>query len=66
MQKYEYKSIELQITKGLLTKKTLDLSAPLNAEGRNGWRLVQLVASHSMIATGTQDSVVAVFERPVS
>jgi len=61
---YEYKSIVLPFKVGLFRQGLPDIEAALNPEGREGWRLKQLVLPSS--SWGTSDSMVAILERQVS
>lgn len=58
---YEYKSIVLPFKLGLFRQGLPDIESALNPEGREGWRLKQLVLPSS--GWGTSDSMVAVLER---
>lgn len=56
MKKYEYKSVLFKPT--MLGMKSPDVTAALNKEGENGWRLVELVSP-----SDTLGKIIAVFER---
>ena len=61
MQKYEYKVVKLPM-KGIL-KRDVDpsLDAALNAEGNDGWQLVNSITPAS--ALGESDQAVLIFMR---
>jgi hypothetical protein len=61
---YEYKSVVLPFKIGMFRQGLPDIAAGLNEEGREGWRLRQLVLPSS--SWGTSDSVVAVLERELA
>jgi hypothetical protein len=58
---YEYKSIVLPFKMGVFHQGLPDIQAALNPEGRDGWRLKQLILPSS--SWGSSDSMVAVLER---
>lgn len=63
MRKYEYKTITLdQKGLGLITSRSVpDLESTLNREGRDGWRLQEILQPSA--AFGESDKVVIVFLR---
>ena len=63
---YEYKTITLeQKGMGLLTsRKVPDLENVLNREGRDGWRLREVILPSG--ALGESDRVIVIFEREQS
>ena len=61
MPKYEYKTLVLPFKMGLFKQGLPDIASALNAEGREGWQLKQIMLPSSQL--GTSDSVVAVLER---
>ena len=63
MKKYEYKSITIdQHGFGILSsRKVPDLDRTLNSEGRDGWRLCQIIMPSA--AFGESDKVILIFER---
>jgi hypothetical protein len=62
--RYEYKSIVLPFKAGVFRQGLPDIESALNPEGREGWRLKELVLPSS--GWGTSDSMVAILERQVS
>ncbi len=58
---YEYKSIVLPFKMGVFHQGLPDIPAALNAEGRDGWQLKQIILPSS--GFGTSDSMVAILER---
>ena len=63
MVKYEYKTVKLK-QKGLgflKSREVPDLESTLNAEGRDGWRLREVILPSA--AVGESDSLILVFER---
>ena len=59
--RYEYKSIMLPFKVGIFHQGLPDIQAALNLQGRDGWRLKQLILPSS--SWGSSDSLVAVLER---
>ena len=59
--KYEYKSVEMPFRFGVLKQGTPDIEKVLNAEGDEGWRLLQVIMPAG--ATGQSDKMIAIFER---
>ena len=64
MTKYQYKSVVLPFKPGLFKQGLPDIEGTLNAEGRDGWRLRQVVLPSS--SWGSSDNVVAILERPLA
>jgi hypothetical protein len=62
--KYEYKSVALAFKLGLFKQGLPDIEGTLNTEGRDGWRLRQIILPSS--SWGASDSVVAILERPLA
>jgi hypothetical protein len=62
--KYEYKSIVLAFKAGLFKQGLPDIEGTLNTEGKDGWRLRQLILPSS--SWGSSDNVVAILERPLA
>ncbi|KZN62846.1 hypothetical protein N473_18195 [Pseudoalteromonas luteoviolacea CPMOR-1] len=62
MTKYEYKTLELPFKFGIFKQGTPDIDEALNAEGKDGWRLKQMVlpASSNM---GQSEKMIAILER---
>ncbi|AOT11243.1 hypothetical protein S4054249_21240 [Pseudoalteromonas luteoviolacea] len=62
MTKYEYKTLELPFKFGIFKQGTPDIDEALNEEGKNGWRLKQMVlpASSNM---GQSEKMIAILER---
>ena len=62
MTKYEYKTITLEQKGGLgsLTRKDPDLESILNKEGKEGWRLCDIV--NPSVVFSDSGKVVVVFE----
>jgi len=61
---FEYKSIVLPFKVGVFRQGLPDIEAALNPQGRDGWRMKQLILPSS--SWGTSDTMVAVLERQVS
>ncbi len=62
MTKYEYKTIRLiQKGMGFTSRKIPDLENTLNREGKEGWRLCEIVKPST--ASGASDAVILVFEK---
>jgi transcriptional regulator with XRE-family HTH domain len=59
--KYEYKTLVLPFKMGFFKQGLPDIATSLNAEGREGWQLKQIVLPSSQL--GTSDNVVAILER---
>lgn len=64
MPRYEYKTLELPFKTGFIKQVVPDISAALNKEGREGWRLSQVVAPIG--SGGSSVSVIAILERPTN
>ena len=64
MTKYEYKTITLKQTGlGLSARKIPDLESTLNTEGKEGWRLREIVTPSAAFADS--DKVIVIFEREI-
>ena len=65
MTKYEYKTVTLgQKGWGLIQSRSIpDLESILNREGKEGWRLCEIVLPSA--AYGTSDKAIVIFERPL-
>ena len=63
MTKYEYKTVTLdQKGWGLIQSRSIPgLESILNREGKEGWRLCEIVLPSA--AYGTSDKVIVIFER---
>lgn len=62
MTKYEYKTITMkQKGFGFTSREVPELEASLNREGRDGWRLKDIVLPSA--AFGESDKVIVIFER---
>jgi transcriptional regulator with XRE-family HTH domain len=61
MVRYEYKTLVLPFKMGFFKQGLPDIGSALNAEGREGWQLKQIVLPSSQL--GTSDNVVAILER---
>jgi len=61
---YEYKSIVLPFKAGLFHQGLPDIESALNPQGREGWRMKQIILPSS--SWGTSDSMVAVLERQLT
>ena len=62
MNKYEYKTVTLkQKGIGLISRSIPDLESTLNREGKEGWRLCEIVLPSA--AFGESTKVIVVFER---
>jgi transcriptional regulator with XRE-family HTH domain len=62
MKKYEYKTVELPFRFGILKQGVPDIEAALNAEGEDGWRLLQIVIA-GVSNFGQPDKMIAILER---
>jgi transcriptional regulator with XRE-family HTH domain len=62
MQRYEYKSLTLPFKTGFLNQVPPDITTALNKEGREGWRLSQVLAPIG--SGGSTVSMIAILERP--
>ena len=63
MTKYEYKTIRIsQKGWGFRSRQIPDLESILNREGKEGWRLCELIQPAAK-AMGESTAVVAIFER---
>lgn len=64
MTKYEYKTIRLiQKGWGFKSRKIPDLESTLNREGKEGWRLCEVILPSA--ALGESTAVIVVFEREI-
>jgi transcriptional regulator with XRE-family HTH domain len=63
MAKYEYKTLVLPFKLGFIKQVVPDISASLNSEARDGWRLREVFTQTN--ASGQTDSAVAIMERPL-
>ena len=62
MKKYEYKTIRIsQKGWGFKSRKIPDLESTLNSEGKEGWRLCEVILPSA--ALGESTAVIIVFER---
>jgi transcriptional regulator with XRE-family HTH domain len=70
MQKYEYKTLDIEWKQGFLAglknAPLPDLKAILGKEGREGWRLVQILSPDLMMSRKAVEKMVAIFERPMA
>ena len=64
MTMYEYKTLVLPFKTGFINQVPPDIATALNKEGREGWRLSQVVAPIG--SGGSSVSVIAILERPLS
>ena len=63
MKKYEYKTIRLsQKGWGFKAKEIPDLESTLNREGKEGWRLCEVIKPSSALGESV-DVIIIVFER---
>jgi transcriptional regulator with XRE-family HTH domain len=69
IQKFEYKTLDIELKQGFLAgikaAPLPDFKTILNKEGRDGWRLVQIVSPDLMMSARAVEKMVAIFERPV-
>jgi transcriptional regulator with XRE-family HTH domain len=69
IQKYEYKTLDIEWKQGFLagikTAPLPDLKAILSKEGRDGWRFVQILSPDLMMSAKKIEKMVAIFERPI-
>lgn len=69
MQKYEYKTLDIEWKQGFLAgikpAPLPDLPAIFNREGQEGWRLIQLLQPDLLMSGKSVEKIVAVFERPI-
>jgi len=70
MQKYEYKTVDIDWKQGFLAgikpAPLPDLKTILNKEGQEGWRLVQVLQPDILMSARTVEKIVMIFERPVA
>lgn len=68
MQTHEYKTITIEWKQGFFagikSAPLPDLTAILNKEGQEGWRLVQILP-RDLLMSNTVEKLVAIFERPI-
>ncbi len=69
MQKYEYRTLEIAWKQGFLagirSVPLPDLKAILDREGREGWRLVQILTPELVMSAKAVEKLVAIFERAI-
>lgn len=69
MQKHEYKTVDIEWKQGffagLKAAPLPDLQNILNREGREGWRLVQILSPELLMSAKSTEKLVAIFERPI-
>lgn len=65
MKRYQYKTVEMPFKFGLFKQGTPDIQDTLNIEGKQGWRLHQMVlpAGSNM---GQSEKMIAIFERELT
>ena len=63
MTQYEYKTVELPFKMRFFKSGTPDVQSLLNAEGKEGWQLKQIVMP--TVGFGESDSMVVILEREV-
>jgi transcriptional regulator with XRE-family HTH domain len=70
VQKYEYKTLDIEWKQGFLagikTAPLPDLKTILTREGREGWRLVQVLSPDRTISAKNIEKMLAIFERPIT
>jgi hypothetical protein len=71
MRKHEYKTVNIDVKQGFFSGFTAtplpNLEAMLNEEGRNGWRLVQILNPDLLNSFGkASERLAAIFEREVA
>lgn len=64
MPRYEYKTLVLPVKSGFTTQTLPDVSAALNKEAHDGWRLSEIFTPTG--SSGQSVSVVAILERPAN
>lgn len=69
MQKYEYKTLDIDWKQGFLAgikpAPWPDLKTILNREAQEGWRLIQVLSPDLLMSGKTAEKMLAIFERPV-
>jgi transcriptional regulator with XRE-family HTH domain len=68
MQKYEYKTLDIEWKQGFLAGMRSpglpELKPILDKEGEQGWRLVQVLSPDLLMSTKRVEKLLAIFERP--
>jgi hypothetical protein len=59
---FEYDTIDLPFRMGILKQGIPDIRAALNAKGRDGWQLKQMILPSQY---GSSDTIIAILERAV-
>jgi Domain of unknown function (DUF4177) len=60
--KYEYQTLEMPFSFGIMKPQMPDIAAALNDHGREGWQLKQVILPSAQL--GNSDRVVLNLERP--
>lgn len=60
--KYEYQTLEMPFTFGIVKPQLPDITRALNEKGSEGWQLKQVLTSAQM---GSSDRVVLILERMI-
>jgi Domain of unknown function (DUF4177) len=61
--KYEYQTLELPFTFGIVKPQLPDITEALNDQGREGWQLKQVILPSAQL--GSSDRVVLILERAI-
>ena len=61
--KYEYQTVELPLSFGIVKPQMPDITKVLNEHGREGWQLKQALLSATQL--GSSDRVVLILERAI-
>lgn len=61
--KYEYQTLEMPFSFGIVKPQLPDITKALNERGRDGWQLKQAIVPPAQL--GGSDRVVLILERPL-
>jgi Domain of unknown function (DUF4177) len=61
--KYEYQTIEMPFSFGIVKPQMPDITQALNEQGREGWQLKQIILPSAQF--GSSDRVVLILERAI-
>ena len=61
--KYEYQTLEMPFSFGIVKPQMPDITKALNDQGREGWQLKQVILPSSQL--GNSDRVVLILERVI-
>jgi DNA-binding XRE family transcriptional regulator len=70
MQKYEYKTVDIEWKQGfwagIKPAPWPDLPAILNKEAQEGWRLIQIIPPDLLMSGKSVEKITIIFERPIA